>query len=278
MKLRNLFVFTVLSVTLLSCGNDTASEELTEEEAAATDTISKDLEKQKIYAQNVFNSIPGPSELSRLVDDAGIDYDALLPNNPGSLNKYTSDNLKALNLGVYGAGMAYANVYEQSQDAMLFLKCVNSLCKTLGISGVFDEKTVDRLEANKDNKDSLLTIVSKSFRQADKFLRENQRPHTSSLMVAGGWIEGLYLSAKVGVKSKSKKFIKKMSEQGQSLADLISLVESAGITGDGTFVLTGLKDLKTSYEKIPANTCMNDTMLVEIDQKVSALRKMIIME
>ena len=277
MKLTKLFVFAFLSIALLSC-NDAPSEDLLDETTATDNPASKNLEEQRIAAQNVFNSIPGPTELSRLINDAGIEYDATLPNNPESLNKYTTDNFKALNLGVYGAAMAYANVYEQSQDAMLFLKCVNSLCKNLGISDVFDAKTADRIEANKENKDSLLTIVSKSFRQADKFLRENQRPHTSSLMVAGGWIEGLYLSAKVATKSKNKRFIKKMSEQGPSLNDLITLVEGAGITGDAAFVAESLKDLKVSYDKIPANMTMNDSMLVEIDGKVTALRKKIIME
>ena len=276
MKFTKLLVFTFLSVTLISCGNDTPTDDVIGD--SPSDTTSKNIEDQKINAQNVFNSIPGPTELARLIEEAGLDYDFTLLNKAEAIHKYTSDNLKALNLGVYGGDLAYANVYEQSQDALLYLKCINSLCKKLGINDVFDEKTADRLEANKENKDSLLTIVSKSFSQADKFLRENQRPHTSSLMVAGGWIEGLYLSAKVGVKSKNKKFIKKMSEQGQSLGDLISLVENAGVTGDGTFVIESLKDLKISYDKIPVNTIMGDTMLIEIDQKVSALRKKIIME
>jgi len=276
MKFTKLFVFTFLSVALLSCGNDASTEDVIDDNAI--DTTSKNLEVQKINAQNVFNSIPGPSELTRLIEESGLDYDFTLLNKDDAIHKYTSDNFKALNLGVYGGDLAYANVYEQSQDALLYLKCINSLCKKLGINEVFDGKTADRLEANKDNKDSLLTIVSKSFQQADKFLRENQRPHTSSLMVAGGWIEGLYLSAKVGVKSKNKKFIKKMSEQGQSLGDLISLVDNAGVTGDGTFVVESLKDLKVSYDKIPANTVMGDSLLTEIDQKVSALRKKIIME
>ncbi|HXB42276.1 MAG TPA: hypothetical protein VNZ49_17180 [Bacteroidia bacterium] len=276
MKLKNLFTAAILTATLVSCGNDGTNDETLGE---TSDTANaKTIEKQKISAQNVFNSIPGPTELGKLVDEAGLDYDAALLNNPDDVNKYLSDNFKALNLGVYGADMAYANIHQQSQESMLFLKCVNSLCKSLGIAGVFDEKTVDRLEANKDNKDSLLTIINKSFLQADQFLRDNQRPHTSSLMVAGGWIEGLYLSAKVGTQSKSKKFIKKMSEQNQSLTDLITLVETAHVTGGGTFILEGLKDLKTSYAKIPSNMTMKDSMLTEIDQKVSALRKKIILQ
>lgn len=275
MKLRELIAFAVFGIAMAGCGGDGTTDDVLSENA---DTTARIVEQQKISAQNVFNSIPGPGELARLVDDAGLEYDPALLNNPDDINKYLSDNFKALNLGIYGADMAYANIHQQSQESMLFLKCVNTLCKNLGISGVFDEKTVDRLEANKENKDSLLTIINKSFLQADKFLRENQRPHTSSLMVAGGWIEGLYLSAKVGTQSKNKKFIKKMSEQGQSLTDLITLVETARVTGDGTFVLDGLKDLKVSYEKIRPNMTMSDTTLAEIDQKVTTLRKKIILQ
>lgn len=275
MRLKPLFIAAISVALLGACTEEPSNEDILGE---SPDTTAKVIEKQKISAQNVFNSIPGPTELGRLVEEAGLDYDANLLNNPDDVNKYLSDNFKALNLGVYGADMAYANIHEQSQESMLFLKCVNSLCKSLGIAGVFDEKTVDRLEGNKDNKDSLLTIINKSFLQADQYLRDNQRPHTSSLMVAGGWIEGLYLSAKVGTQSKNKKFIKKMSEQKQSLADLISLVETAKVTGDGTFVLDGLKDLKTSYDKIPDNTVMDDAMLTEIDGKVSALRNKIILK
>ncbi len=276
MQFKKLFCFLILAVAIVSCNNDPSTDDVIGDNS--TDTTEQNVDVQKLSAQNVFNSIPGPAELNRLVEDAGLDYDAALLNNPDSRNKYTSDNFKALNLGVYGGDLAYTNVHGQSQESMLYLKCVNALCKNLGISGVFDDKTVDRLEANKENRDSLLTIVSRSFRQADAFLRDNQRPHTSSLMVAGGWIEGLYLSARVGVASKNKKFIKKMSEQTPSLKDLIILIENANVTGDGTFVLDGLKDLMTSYEKIPENTIMDDLMLAEIDLKVSALREKIIME
>ncbi len=220
---------------------------------------------------------PGPTELTDLIQQSNLDYDATLLNDPESLNKYTSDNFKAINLGLYGADMVYANVYEQSQESMLYLKCVNSLCRSLGVAGAFDEKTVDRLTTNKDNKDSLLSIVSQSFKTADKFLRDNQRAGTSSLMVAGGWIEGLYLSGKVAEKAKTKKLIQRMSEQKQSLADLISLVENAKVTGDATFVLDGLKDLKVTYDKIPDKTVMTDEVLAEINTKVFALRAKLIM-
>ena len=272
MKGRSLLIIVGLSGMIFSC----SSNKNDDENIGETGETAQVVEQQQISAQNVFISIPGPTELSDLIAQTNLDYDASLLNDPENLNKYTSDNSKAINLGLYGADMVYTNVYEQSQESMLYLKCVNSLCRALGIAGAFDEKTVDRLTTNKENKDSLLSIVSQSFKTADKFLRDNQRAGTSSLMVAGGWIEGLYLSGKVAEKAKTKKLIDKMSKQKQSLADLISLVENAKITGDATFILNDLKDLKTSYDKIPDNTTMTDEILAEINTKVFALRAKLI--
>jgi len=273
MKVKNLLIAVVLSVMLFAC----SSSKNDDENFSETSETNKVVEQQQISAQNVFTSIPGPDELSNLIQQTNLDYDASLLNDPEALKKYTSDNFKAINLGLYGADMVYTNVYEQSQESMLYLKCVNSLCTSLGVTGAFDGKTAERLENNKESKDSLLKIVSQSFKSADKFLRDNQRAGTSSLMVAGGWIEGLYLSGKVAEKAKTKKLIEKMSKQKQSIQDLIALVENAKVTGDATFVLDGLKDLKTSYDKIPDNTTMTDEMLAEINIKVFKLRAKLIM-
>lgn len=267
------FVFVSL-LSFSSCESD--KDEETMEETNGMDSVLTNLAKQKINAQNVFTSLPGPQELTLLVEYSGLDYDAELLNNPDNLNRYTTDDAKALNLGIFGADLVYTNIYQQSQESMLFLKCVNSLCKNLGISGVFDERTVDRLEANKENRDSILTIVSKSFWTADEFLRNDGRPSTSSLMVAGGWLEGLYLSVKVAGSSKNNKILKKMSEQHESLKYLITLMEEAGVKGEAAFVLEGLRDLKGTYDKIQPNMVMDETQLKELDQKVSSLRKKII--
>ncbi len=269
MKFKNIFIQIGLSLLLLlGC---TSNKNNDDETLAETTETTKAIEEQKINAQNVFNSIPGPDELAELVNQTGLDYDGALLNDPQNLNKYTTDDARAINLGVYGGDMVYANVYEQTQESMLFLKCLNTLCRSLGITNAFDDKTADRLQNNKENKDSLLTIVSQSFNRADAFLRENQRHGTSALMVAGGWIEGLYLSGKVAERSKNKRMVQKMSQQKKSLNDLIELIANGKVAG-ATFVLEGLNDLKTSYDKIPEGTTMTDEVFAEINTKVFALR------
>ncbi|MFL5754174.1 MAG: hypothetical protein ACJ76F_12250 [Bacteroidia bacterium] len=278
------YITALFCMTLfLSCGSDTPTEEPEDLTEDASEMVN---EVQKTATQNIFNSVPAPDEVADLVNRSGADYDPLILNNPDNYTKYTSEDFKAINLGVYGTDLSYTSVFEQTQESMLFLKCVNQTCKSLGISGVFDEKTFDRIEANKENKDSLLQIISKSFWQADAFLKENQRAHTSSLMVAGGWIEGMYLALNIAKVSPDKKIRQKIAEQKSSLNDLIALLENSKVSADVAFILNDLKQIppvfdipasaETKDKKTPA-TGQDDPFIKALDEKISVLRKKITM-
>ena len=56
----------------------------------------------------------------------------------------------------------------------------------------------ERVESNIENRDSLLLILSSSYDLANQYLKENNRMNTSVLMIAGGWIESMYLAANLG--------------------------------------------------------------------------------
>jgi hypothetical protein len=272
-------VFRILTFALVlsllpSCGSDVPTEDTEELQEETVEGVN---EVQKIATQNIFNSVPDPAEVADLISRAGAEYDPAVTNNPDNYSKYTTDDQKAMNLGVYGTDLSYTSVFQETQESMLFLKCVNQACKSLGISGVFDEKTVDRIEANKENRDSLLQIISKSFWQADAFLKENQRAHTSSLMVAGGWIEGIYLGANIAKGSTDKKISQKLREQKSSLKDLISLLENSKVSPDVAYVLSDLKLITPVFEMAPPAdpNAADDAFIKALDEKIGSLRKKI---
>ena len=141
-------VFGILSVILLPLLFSCSSEPDNNDDIGADTTHVIDI-KVKANAQNIFNSVPGTNDITKMVQDAGLEYDATLLNDPDKYKTYSTDDYKALNLGVYGTDLSYTSTFEQTQESMLYLKCVNQLCTGLGISGVFDEKTTDRIDANK---------------------------------------------------------------------------------------------------------------------------------
>lgn len=245
MNIKTYILIIISALLLLSCGGN-KQEDIGD--VAIDSSNDMPLDSQKISAQNVFNAIPGRSEILNLIQQSKAEYNVDALNSPYDVNKYTLESSKALNLGVYGSDLNAANVFEQNQESITFFKCVSSLAKGLGISNCFDEKMGDRMEANKENRDSTLEIISQSFKNADKFLKANGRPGTSSLIVAGAWIEGLHLACITANDTKNEAIVKAIFEQNESLKYLIELLEASKLSEESSYLITDLKALKTLFD------------------------------
>lgn len=271
--ITRLSLTTIVLACLVSCtGTKNDDIDMTEGLPAETDNT---IDSTKISAQNVFNSIPARSEIVSLVSGSKAEYDPSLPSNPDDVNKYSVESSKALNLGVYGADLSASGVYEQTQESMLYLKCVNILAKNLGVSSAFDEKMTDRMEANKENRDSTLEIISQSFKKADNFLKANGRPGTSSLIVAGAWIEAMHMACKTAAQTKYEPMIKAIFAQQESLTHLIELLEHSKVSEDARYVTSDLSAIKALLEA-KTDKAYTPESLKSVAEKVSALRQKVI--
>ena len=107
------------------------------------------------------------------------------------------------------------------------------------------------MQANYGNQDSLLTIISDSYYAADEYLKDNQRENTSILVIAGGWIEGLYIATQL-VKSTTNNsgIITRIAEMKGSLENLVFLFESFGKEEGVTDLVTNLKAIKSVYDEM----------------------------
>ncbi len=233
------------------------------------------LDSQKISAQNVFNTISSRYTILELKRQADAQYNVQLLNNPEEVNKYSLESSRALNLGVYGADLNVASIYDQTQETMLFFKCVSTLAKSLGVSNSFDENMGDRMIANQENRDSTLSIISQAFKSADITLRTNNRPGTSSLLIAGAWIEGLYVACQTAKETKHEPIVKEIFTQKESLINLIELLKSSKVTEDAEYIISDLESIKTIMDKKTDEVFTLETMK-ELDSKITALRTKIV--
>lgn len=275
-SLKKLFLLLipVVMFALSSCKEE-KQDDTTEE--GMTGTSNDLIDNKQISAQNVFNSIPARAEIVRLIGESKIDYDPDFLNNPDVASKYSLENSRALNLGVYGADLSVAGAFDQTQESMLFLKCVNVLSKNLGVSTAFDQHMMDRMEAYKENRDSTLEIIAQSFRKADEFLKQNDRPGTSALILSGAWIEGIHISCRIAQKiDDSQNIIKTILKQDESLKHLINMVEASNVSEDAKYIVEGLKDLKVSFEEDNKKNTFTMATIKDICDKSSALRKKIV--
>ncbi|NJK94536.1 MAG: hypothetical protein HC905_06060 [Bacteroidales bacterium] len=111
---------------------------------------------------------------------------------------------------------------------------------------------IDRLEENVNNRDVILDIVSETFMSSTAFLKENDRQALSSIVMVGGWIEGLYLATQlVGDKSiKESKIIDRIVDQKLSLDMVLKLLEGSKTNSDVVGIIAEMEDLKVTYDKI----------------------------
>ncbi len=265
------FLISSTAILFFSCGNSNQ-----EEVDDSDDEISfTGIDSQKISAQNVFNTISTRATIIELTKLSGAEYNVLFLNNPDDVNKYLLESSQALNLGVYGADLNAASIYDQTQETMLFFKCVSVLAKSIGVSNSFDENMGDRMTSNQENRDSTLSIISQAFKTANITLRKNNRPGTSTLLVVGAWVEGIYIACKTAKETNSEPIVKEIFAQKESLINLIELVRSSNISPDANYIINDLIAVKSIYDlKNDGTNSLNS--LKELDSKITEIRTKII--
>jgi hypothetical protein len=219
-------------ILLASCGGESPKQDTFNTDTKSDSTQATRVRKTK----NIFHNIPSPMETAALLKKAGAEYDKNILNDPNNRSNYTSASKQALNLGIYGADLSYASVFNNTQESMLFTAAAQSLAKQLNVSNAFSQETVDRMEENRNDRDSLLNIISETYWNVDAYLKENGRDNVSALMIAGGWVEGLFIATQVCKNHDTPELRQRIAEQKLPLDELLELLgtystEDPAVTG-----------------------------------------------
>jgi len=145
-------------------------------------------------ARKVFYALPTPIELAMLIKKLGISYQPGLLNNPANASKYLTNQKMALNFGAYITDLTYAGLFEQSQTVLRYKLSVKQLTEGLGLQSAIDISTIQQLEANINDKDAVLRIISDTYASCTASLNENDRYYLTLAMFIGGWVEGMYIA------------------------------------------------------------------------------------
>jgi hypothetical protein len=272
-KLFNKFFIFSSLIILTSCGG---GEKIDENTVTDDESNKKAVTETKLNAQNVFNSVPDRTQILKLIEENKIEYNGDLLNSPNSVSKYNIEFYKAVNLGIYGSDLSIANSFEETQESLLFLKCVNSLASNIGVSKAFDQKMFDRMEANKSNKDSTLEIVTGAFKKSDEILKDDGRAATSAVILAGSWIEGLYVGCCFAKELGTESLVKAVLNQEESLKNLIIMLEASNLDETSQFLVVDLKSLQFAYKAKEENSKYDLKAITEIIEKITALRNKLI--
>lgn len=233
-------VLLALVALFSACGGEQPQQDQLQVDNGQDSALVADRMKK---TKNIFFNIPSPMETASLLKKAGADYNGKILNDVKNVDKYTAASKQALNLGIYGADLSYASVFNHTQESMFYTSCAKKLADRLGVSTAFNDSTLEAMERSQNDRDALLDIISETYWNVDGYLKENGRDNISALMIAGGWVEGLYIATQVAKTNDSPELRQRIAEQKYSLKDLMGLVASYEVDEPA---LNGVKaDLET---------------------------------
>jgi hypothetical protein len=260
----------LLIFSLSACKNQKSSQSKSQEDAAAGQVEAKD----EVISEITDYPLPTSFEVTTLLVEAGASYILDLCNHVDNVDKYINLKSKALNLGVFGADLSYAATYRQTQETMQYLNASARLIDELQI-GSFDKELVDKVEDNIDNVDSLINLISDSFYKTYEYLNMNEQDELSILVMAGSWIEAMYITTQISIISADNaKIVEIINEQSGTLDKLLEVMEPVSENEMSASVFAGLSSIQEIYQSAEGD--ISGDMLEELIAKTDELRTEIV--
>jgi len=242
----------LLAIVMISgCGSDKQKGAGGEFGLDSTE-ISQDLLDDINNAKQIFYSLPSPLETAMLIKSAGAMYNEDLLNPVSNASKYTTNKAMALNLGIYTTDLSFASLFDQTQTSIEYMNAAKLMADGLGILDAIDNNTIERLEENINNRDVIMDIISETFMSSSSFLTENERPALASIVLVGGWIEGLYIATNLveGPDIEGNKLVERIVDQKLSFEIVIKLLEDNADHEAVSSLIADINDLKETFDKI----------------------------
>lgn len=171
--------------------------------------------------------LPTTFEVTEMLNRIGASYILTLSNSAQNVDKYLTEKKQAINLGVYGADLSYASTYNQKQQVMTYMEASKKLIDALNISGALPSDILEQIEENQDDKDRLVEIITNTFYDTYNYLNANDRGAVSMLVLAGSWVEALYITTNISEDTyQNKEMVKIVMEQKSSLNKLLGLMKN----------------------------------------------------
>ncbi len=266
MRLINI-IFVATLLLLFSCDYSNIEENKVEQ------GIEKNEKQDTAHTKKVskiFYNVPSPIEMANLIQKSGAEYIEDILNSPENQYKYLTTADAAINLGVYGADLSYTRMFNQIQKSISYLSSLKTLSDELGIPNDKGSLAVERLEDNMANRDSILQIISDTYADADAYLKESDRGNTATLVILGGWVEGLYIATSLAENTKNKLIIQRIAEQKYSLSNLVELLKYYKDDKTIEYYTPKIMKLKEVFDKIEI-TYSKGNVITNKDKKITVI-------
>jgi hypothetical protein len=270
-KVNTKVVLIFAATILMGCASESSKRDKVDVDIE--DVIVDDAARAGVQtARQIFYSLPSPLETALILKRSGAKYNQEILNPVENISRYTTSKSMALNLGIYSTDLSYASLFDQTQASIRYMTASKKLAEGLGILNAIDNSIIQRLEENVNNREVIMDIISETFLNTNSILEENDRVAIGSIILVGGWVEGLYIATTLidDVHSADNELVDRIIDQKLSMSTVIRLLEQHKSQPDVMSVLNDVMELNAIYDKIQIS--VSQIEVVDDSEPVTTLR------
>lgn len=239
-----------------------------------SEKISKEDVKKQV--EEVVYPIPTTFDITKKLNEIGAGFIIGISNDVENVDKYVAEDKQAMNLGVYSADLSYTSAYGMKQYTKDYMNVTKTLIQELGITGAFSVDFYDKVEKNLDNKEKLVSLISDSFYDTYEYMNKKGKDELSLLVVAGSWIEAMYITTHISETTyHNKEIVKLIENQEETLNDLLEAIKPHKEHESINKIIEGLTPIKNTYKNLDKDG-FNKEQVMKIQTQTAKLRNDII--
>lgn len=230
------------------------------------------VDNEKLILYNLIS----PVDVASLIDNKIAYFNSSIINPLNQITRYSTSYKMSVNIGIFGADLSYLWVFQQSQQGLSYLSAIQHLTDKMEIPRELVDITMESIENNAQNTDTLITIARNAFSATHQFLVNSGRAESASLILLGGWVESMYIALHM-YNVKDITLASKILTQRYSLESILLLLENDQANQEISKNLMDLKELHQLFLQLEAgftlNEWVNDTLQKRIILKEQSLPK-----
>ena len=261
--LRQTIILFLTMIFLFSCQSRKGKETGNEFEVPDSVITAEALTISNEALEEIVQNVSSPIEMAALIKEIGVPFSTKYLATTDYVDRYNTSFKMAYSLGVFGADLGYLNIYDKSNQVIDFLTAINKLADGIKVGQFFDFETLKRLATSRESIDSLMYISVNSFNNMDSYLRDNNRGHLSALMIAGTWVEGMYLVTQVASEKSNPELSERIGEQKIILNNIMLILDNYKEHEQVMKVFESLNGLKEEFDKVEITYVIGEPETVE---------------
>lgn len=216
-----LFLSAITAFSLSSCGGGEKTDDMDSVDSTKTE------EPKPGPVSETFFQVPSPGEMLTFIKMVGgkNNKNITFLNPPSNEKNYTDAKLKALNFGIYSCDLSYCSIFEIGSESLKYFKTVKMMGDQIGVSTAIKPEVLKRLESNISSPDSLAVITDDVYFSSFEALEDSKQGPTLALVVAGGWLESIYIAINLAKYEANSPVIERLADQKYTLENLIEFLK-----------------------------------------------------